>query len=135
MTQAVKVKLSNPNILKWAREEIRLTVPEVAKRFNKKNTIIEAWEEGEEDYSRLIGIKPSKSYDDQITVVHNSCMVMNTIIKAGIFFSRLEWRLGVSKFVDDFMRYMAEGSNDYLVTFREVKRMVEMNLDLCQIKK
>lgn len=91
--------------------------------------------EGEEDYSRLVGIKPSKSYDDQITVVHNSCMVMNTIIKAGIFFSCLEWRLSVSKFVDDFMRYMAEGSNDYLVTFREVKRMVEMNLDLCQIKK
>ena len=48
MAQVVKVRLSNPNVLKWAREDIGLTVPEVAKRFNKTDAIVEAWERGEE---------------------------------------------------------------------------------------
>jgi Zn-dependent peptidase ImmA (M78 family)/transcriptional regulator with XRE-family HTH domain len=48
MAQAVRVRLSNPGILKWARDEIGLEVPVVAKRFNKTDAIIEAWERGEE---------------------------------------------------------------------------------------
>ena len=43
-----KVKLSNPKILTWAREELELTIPEVAGRFKKDKAIIEAWERGDE---------------------------------------------------------------------------------------
>jgi Zn-dependent peptidase ImmA (M78 family) len=48
MSEVVRVKLSNPKILTWAREELGLTVPEVAKRFKKTEAIIEAWERGDE---------------------------------------------------------------------------------------
>ena len=48
MAQVTKVKLTNPGILTWAREELGLTVPEVARRFGKTPDIIEAWERGDE---------------------------------------------------------------------------------------
>jgi Zn-dependent peptidase ImmA (M78 family)/transcriptional regulator with XRE-family HTH domain len=48
MAQVTKVKLCNPKILTWAREESGLSVPEVARRFKKTQAIIEAWERGDE---------------------------------------------------------------------------------------
>jgi Zn-dependent peptidase ImmA (M78 family)/transcriptional regulator with XRE-family HTH domain len=48
MPEAIKVKLKNPKILTWAREELKLTVPEIAKRFKKTPATIEAWERGDE---------------------------------------------------------------------------------------
>lgn len=48
MTEATRVKLNNPKILKWAREELETTIEEVARRFNKTSEIIEAWESGDE---------------------------------------------------------------------------------------
>lgn len=48
MAQVIKVKLSNPKILAWAREELGLTVPEIAERFKKTQATIEAWERGDE---------------------------------------------------------------------------------------
>lgn len=48
MADIIKVKLSNPKILTWAREEVGISVPEVAKRFKKNPDIIEAWEKGDD---------------------------------------------------------------------------------------
>ena len=39
-----RVRLNNPAMLKWAREELGLTIPHVAVRFKR----IEAWEKGDE---------------------------------------------------------------------------------------
>ena len=39
-----KVILNNPKILEWAREEVCLTIPDVARRFKKHEATIEAWE-------------------------------------------------------------------------------------------
>jgi len=47
MAQIIKVKLTNPKILTWARKELGLTVPDVAARFKKDPAIIEAWEHGD----------------------------------------------------------------------------------------
>jgi len=44
MLEVIRVKLNNPKILTWAREELGLTILEVAERFKK----IEAWERGDE---------------------------------------------------------------------------------------
>jgi Zn-dependent peptidase ImmA (M78 family) len=44
----VKVKLNNPQILAWAREEVGLTIPQVAHWYKKTPEIIEAWERGDE---------------------------------------------------------------------------------------
>lgn len=43
-----RVRLSNPKILTWAREESGITILDVAKRFNKASATIEAWESGDE---------------------------------------------------------------------------------------
>jgi Zn-dependent peptidase ImmA (M78 family)/transcriptional regulator with XRE-family HTH domain len=48
MPEATRVKLNNSGILTWAREDLKLSVPEVAKRFKKTPAIIEAWEQGDE---------------------------------------------------------------------------------------
>jgi Zn-dependent peptidase ImmA (M78 family) len=48
MPQGIKVKLENPNILGWAREEIGVTKPEVASRFDKTEDIISSWENGDD---------------------------------------------------------------------------------------
>jgi DNA-binding transcriptional regulator YiaG len=48
MAQIIKVKLTNPEILTWAREELGLTVPDVAARFKKDRAVIEAWEHGDD---------------------------------------------------------------------------------------
>jgi len=48
MPEVIRVKLNNPKILKWAREELGLTVPEVAGRFKRTPPTIEAWEQGDE---------------------------------------------------------------------------------------
>jgi Zn-dependent peptidase ImmA (M78 family)/transcriptional regulator with XRE-family HTH domain len=48
MPEVIRVKLNNPAILKWAREGVGLKVPDVAKRFNKTPSTIEAWEKGDE---------------------------------------------------------------------------------------
>ncbi len=48
MPEVIRVKLNNPKILTWAREELGLTVPEVAERFKKTTATIEAWERGDE---------------------------------------------------------------------------------------
>ena len=48
MTAVTKVRLGNSEILTWAREELGLTVAEVAKRFAKAPEVIEAWERGDE---------------------------------------------------------------------------------------
>lgn len=39
-----KVILNNPKVLEWAREEVGLTIPEVARRYKKDEAIIESWE-------------------------------------------------------------------------------------------
>ena len=44
----VRVKLKNPKILTWAREELGLTISEVGKRFKKDSAIIKAWENGDD---------------------------------------------------------------------------------------
>jgi Zn-dependent peptidase ImmA (M78 family) len=41
-----RVKLNNPKILTWAREELGLTIDFVAEHFKKPVSIIEAWEHG-----------------------------------------------------------------------------------------
>ena len=48
MAHVIKVKLNNPKILSWAREELGLTITHVAERFKKSPAIIEAWENGDE---------------------------------------------------------------------------------------
>jgi Zn-dependent peptidase ImmA (M78 family)/DNA-binding XRE family transcriptional regulator len=48
MFQGIKVKLENPKILSWAREEIGVTKPEVANRFDKTEDIISSWENGDD---------------------------------------------------------------------------------------
>jgi transcriptional regulator with XRE-family HTH domain len=48
MTEVTRVKLNNPKILTWAREELGLSESEVAKRFKKTPDIICAWENGDE---------------------------------------------------------------------------------------
>jgi Zn-dependent peptidase ImmA (M78 family) len=48
MQKTIRVKLNNPKILTWAREELELSIQEVADRFNKAPTTIEAWENGVE---------------------------------------------------------------------------------------
>jgi Zn-dependent peptidase ImmA (M78 family) len=48
MPEVIKVKLNNPGILTWAREELKISIPEVAKRFQKTPDTIEAWERGDE---------------------------------------------------------------------------------------
>lgn len=48
MGEIVRVKLNNPMILTWAREEVGLKIPEVAERFKKSAATIEAWENGQE---------------------------------------------------------------------------------------
>lgn len=37
----------NPKVLKWAREQMAYSVDEVAKRLNKKASVIQGWESGE----------------------------------------------------------------------------------------
>ena len=44
----IRVKLDNPRILAWAREDLGLTLEEVAKRFGRDRTVIDAWEKGDE---------------------------------------------------------------------------------------
>jgi len=41
-----RVRLNNPKILTWAREELGLTVDSVADHFKKPVAVIEAWEKG-----------------------------------------------------------------------------------------
>ena len=48
MPHAIKVKLSNPKILEWARVEIGLSEEEVANRFNKSEETITSWESGDD---------------------------------------------------------------------------------------
>jgi Zn-dependent peptidase ImmA (M78 family)/DNA-binding transcriptional regulator YiaG len=48
MTEITRVKLNNPAMLAWAREEIGLTTQVVATRFNKSQDVIEAWESGKD---------------------------------------------------------------------------------------
>jgi Zn-dependent peptidase ImmA (M78 family)/DNA-binding XRE family transcriptional regulator len=48
MPHGIKVKLSNPKILEWAREEIGLSEAEVANRFNKSEETITSWENGDD---------------------------------------------------------------------------------------
>ena len=47
MPAVTRVKLANPKLLTWAREELGLTAAEVAQRFGKPAEIIEAWERGD----------------------------------------------------------------------------------------
>ena len=90
--------------------------------------------EGEGDFSRLTG-KPIKvSFDDQLTVIHNSCIVTNLIISRGLFFSQLQWRSGVLKFIDDINRLISDGSDEYLLTLVQMKKMVYDNLTLCRVR-
>ena len=90
--------------------------------------------EGEEDYSRLTGKPIKESFDDQITVIHNSSIVTNLIISRGLFFSQLLWRSGVLKFIDDINRFISDGSDEYLLTLLQIKKTVDDNLTLCRVK-
>jgi len=46
MPSGSRVVFNNPIILKWAREELGLSIPEIAQRFHKPKSTIEAWENG-----------------------------------------------------------------------------------------
>jgi Zn-dependent peptidase ImmA (M78 family)/transcriptional regulator with XRE-family HTH domain len=48
MNNENRVVLTKPQILTWARDELRIDVPTVAKRFNKLPATIESWESGDE---------------------------------------------------------------------------------------
>lgn len=89
--------------------------------------------EGKEDFSRLTNTPLDKSYDDQITVIHNSCMVTDIIISQGLLFSRLQWRSPILKFVDDFLLFLVEGSNNYAITMNKIVQLVNKNVKLCQL--
>ncbi len=90
--------------------------------------------EGEEDYSRLTGKLIKESFDDQMTVIHNAFIVTNLIISRGLFFSQLLWRSGVMKFIDDINRLISDGSEEYLLTLMQMKKMEYDNLALCRIR-
>jgi hypothetical protein len=90
--------------------------------------------DGEEACLRLAGKPIKESFDDQITVIHNSCLVIALMIKRGLFFSQLEWRSGILGFIDDFNRFLSQGSEKYVVTLLRISKMMDDNLKLCRIK-
>ena len=93
--------------------------------------------EGHEDLSRLTNKPMDKSYDDQITVIHNSFIVTYTILRQGIFFSQLLWASPVMKFLDDFSEFISGESDNYLRTMSVIFQMERRDLALCkkQLKK
>ncbi len=88
--------------------------------------------EGEEDYSRLLGIQPEESYDDQITAVHNACLVMIIMVRVALILSKLAWRSVVMQFVDHFSGFIAGGQSEHSVDLEKLREMTDMDLTLCQ---
>lgn len=88
--------------------------------------------EGQEDFSRLTGIDTGKSFDDQITVIHNSCLVTNMIIHDGLLFSQLKWRSPILRFINDFFSFIHKGSDKYPSTLRQIFQMANENVQLCR---
>ena len=62
----IKVKLTNPKILTWARKELGLSVPDVAGCFKKDSAIIEAWEHGDNAPTFHQLVESAHSRDDKV---------------------------------------------------------------------
>ncbi|MFC2123059.1 DUF5677 domain-containing protein [Bacteroidota bacterium] len=88
--------------------------------------------EGLEDRSRLTGTPLDKSYDDQITVIGNSFLVMHAILLQGLIFSQLLWASPVMQFLEEFAEFLSEGSNKYLRTMSVLFQMERRGLALCK---
>ena len=89
---------------------------------------------GEEAYSRLVGKAVIDPCDDQITVIHNSCLVTIILIDRGLFFSKLQWRSGVLDFMNDIKLYISEGPEQYWMSLLQIRKMMDDGLRLCQKK-
>ncbi len=90
--------------------------------------------EGNEDYCRLTGTPLNESFDDQITVIHNSFIITNLIISRGLFFSRLLWLSPVLKFVEDINRLIFTGIDGYTNALLVIKKLEYNKKTLCRVK-
>ena len=73
-----------------------------------------------------------KSYDDQITVIHNSCLVTSLVLRQGTFFSRMLWAPSVMKFLTDFEEFITGGSSNCLKTMAMVFKIAQREPALCK---
>ena len=88
--------------------------------------------EGMEDVARLTGQTIDQTYDDQITVIHNSSLIMNIILRQGINFSNLEWRSAILTFLDQHAAFITGLPNKYINSINVIRKLVSENTDFCR---
>ncbi|MFZ3130739.1 MAG: hypothetical protein WA125_06450 [Desulfosporosinus sp.] len=65
------------------------------------------------------------SFPDQTSVLQNSLLVTKLIIQEGLNDSGLAWSETVFDLLDNVLKYLEQGSLDWLISFKEVARYSE----------
>ena len=89
--------------------------------------------DGQEDYFRQLNLPEKDSFPEQTSVLQNSLLVTKLIIQEGLNDSGLAWRETVFDLLDNVLKYLEEGSLDWLISFKEVARYFEAGNCECQL--
>lgn len=75
--------------------------------------------DGEEDYLRLTGLIPKSRFEQRV-ILHNSVLVHVLLLQEGLNASQLLWRTIISDFLDHSLRFLENGSLEYLKTSQKI---------------
>lgn len=75
--------------------------------------------DGEEDFMRMIGALKGSRHE-QITLIHNSILLQVLLINEGLNASRLLWRGVIYNFLDQALKSLEIGDQEYETTFKKI---------------
>ncbi|MCL5882977.1 MAG: DUF5677 domain-containing protein [Actinobacteria bacterium] len=80
--------------------------------------------DGFEDFLFQTKLKDENySFIDHRVVINNSCLVASMLVQEGLNVSNLVWRAFIYDFLDDFRKYLEDGSADYKMTFYKIGKL------------
>jgi len=88
--------------------------------------------DGHQDFYTITKLEPAPDFPDHRSVLSNTLLVATMLVRQGLNASTLSWRALVHDFLDDLMRFLDTGAEDYKISFVKLGVMTEQGMRLCQ---
>lgn len=88
--------------------------------------------DGYQDFYTITKLEPAPDFPDQRSVLSNTMLVATMVVQQGLNASTLSWRAVVYDFLDDFIRFLDTGADDFKVSFLKLCEMFKQGMPLCQ---
>lgn len=91
------------------------------------------YNDGDADFYRQTKLSTEEMFPDQRVVLNNSCLVVVVLIQEGLNTSTLLWRAIVYDFLDNYKKFLKDGSMNYQISFLKIGSLGQ-DFDICKKK-